>query len=75
MLIERRAIELSEKQATDIENIREAEVNMASKRFKKTTTQCSQFNKATSNSTLNCGTATLGLAALLCVSCVVLARA
>ena len=53
MLAEGRAIELSEKQATDIENIREAEVNIASKRFQKTTTQRSQFKKATSNSTVN----------------------
>ena len=53
MLAEGRAIELSEKQATDIENIREAEVNIASKRFNKKTTQRSQFKKATSNSTVN----------------------
>ena len=53
MLAEGRAIELSEKQATDIENIREAEVNIASKRFQKTTTQRSQFKKATSNSRVN----------------------
>ena len=53
MLAEGRAIELSEKQATDIENIREAEVNIASKCFQKTTTQRSQFKKATSNSTVN----------------------
>ena len=53
MLADGRAIELSEKQATDIENIREAEVNIASKRFQKTTTQRSQFKKATSNSTVN----------------------